>query len=342
MARPCLAAFVLASSAVAAACAPVGEPDLGVLPTSTTSTTIQAASDADRVVAPAAAPAPFVTQLTPTRPVDFTPQVLVADEEGVGLLDGPVMLPGIVADRVVDDHAGGVVVEQVLGTGRRVEWYPAGSDLAQVVAVGAPRLMDVGFANGSVQAVVADEASIRLVRLGDPDERVLMTLEPGTTAVSVSAAAGLYAVVLGDAACGALEFRGPEGAPVDVGAVQAPQCQTPGRPAFGLVAFSPDGETFAYTERQFRPDAVVTTTDLVVKDLQGKQLHRSQVGGEAQRIRNLSLDQHLVMLLRDTADGAELVLLDLRRPGEVEVVPVPGARTATLTRVPLALAPDQG
>lgn len=328
-------AMAVASALLVVACGDVGEPDLGVIPSTTTSTTAGPAAAADVEQTRSGEQVPFVAQLTPTRPSDFEPQVLLATDAGVRLADGTLLLADVAADRALDDPTGGIVVEISAGDQRQIVWYPAGGEGGQVVTEGDDRLMDVGFVGGGVLAVVADNEQVRLLRLGDPDERTLLALEPGTSVVSASAAAGLYAVVLHDEECGSLQFLGPDGAPLDIGKVEPPMCQTPGRGTFGLVAFSPDGETFAYTERTFRSDNSIANTDLVVRDLAGTELYRGTVATDGQRITSLSLDRNLVVLLRQTADGSEIVRFDVRRPGEVTVTSVEGTRSASFTRVPL-------
>ena len=340
-----LLAVGLALAVLAGGCGDVGEPDLGVLPTTTTATTVDlgaapgpdavAGGTVDQDVITGPGTRSFVTQLTPARPVDFSPQVLLADFTGVRLLEGDVLLPGVVADRVLDDPTGGLVIEAPEDGQHQIVWYPAGQD-RQVVSEGPARLMDVSFVDGSVHVVLADEDELRLVRLGEPEERILTVLDPESSVVSASAAAGLYVLALRNEACGSVQFLSPDGATLDVGGVAEPPCTTPGRPTFGLVAFSPDGDTFAYTERTFRSDSAVASTELVVRDLHGTELHRSQVGTEGQQILSLSLDRHLVALLRETATGTEVVRLDLRQPADLAVTPAPGARSASLTRVPLA------
>lgn len=348
---PTSLAIAAVAAMVAAGCGDVGEPDLGVLPTSTTATTADPTSadgagaapggPGDATASAGEGASSFVTQLTPARPADFAPQVLLADDTGVRLLDGPVLVPGVVAERVLDDPTGGLVLEVLDGEQHQIVWYPAGQD-RQVVTSGTGRLMDVGFVDGSVHVLVADDDEVRMVRLGEPEEEVLVTLDAETSVVSASVAAGLHALALRDEACGSLQFLGPDGAVLDVGRVDEPACPTPGRATFGLVAFSPDGDTFAYTERTFRSDSAVASTELVVRDLQGTEVHRSQVAGEGQTILSLSLDRHLVALLREAATGTEVVRLDLRQPSDVVLTPAPGARSASLTRVPLAASAATG
>jgi hypothetical protein len=336
--RPLAVAAVVAAL-VAAGCGELGEPDLGVVPASTTTTT--AVDDvAGAVSSPSSDDAPYVAQLTPTRPVGFTPQVLLADASSVRVLDGPLLVDGVDARRAIDDPTGGLVVQVSGPDDERILWFPAASSEGQVVAQGELRLLDVGFVDAAVHAVVTDESLIRLVRLGEPGERDLTVLEPGTRLVSLSAAAGLYALILDDGRCGQLRFLRPDGEPIEVGGVPSPVCEVPGRTVFGLVAFSPDGETFAYTERTFRTDSVVATTELVVRDLLlGNELFRGQVGGEAQRVLSLALDGTQVLLLREAADGVELLELDIQRAGEVRASPADGVRSAGFTRVPLSLPP---
>lgn len=338
-------AAVAVAAALGAGCGDPGAPDLGVIPPSTTSTTARPALAADGGAAGASPVAgddatPFVAQLTPNRPPDFRPEVLLTTDDGVGIAGGPMLLPGVDAERALDDPTGGVVVEVPVGDDHQIVWFPAGGDGDQVITQGDDRLMDVGFADGAVLAVVADAQRIRLLGLGgEQQERTLLELAPGTTATSVSAAAGLYAVVLNDDACGALQFLGPDGAPLDIGGVTAPVCLFPGRGRFGHVAFSPDGETFAYTERTFGPDGALAGTELVVRDLAGTEWYRGTVGTADQRITSLAFDRSLVLLLRHTAEGPELVRFDVRQPADVAVTKVEGARAATFTRVPPALPP---
>lgn len=338
-ARRTLASAALAAALVVASCGEVGEPDLGVVPASTTSTTVGAAVEAASEEAAPADEVPFQAQLTLNRPAGFQPEVLVAGSDGVGVLGAEPLLPGVAAERVLDDPTGGLVIETagVEEGARRIAWFPAAGGQGQTVLEGPYRLLDVGFIDGSVSAIVADERSVRLVRLGEPDERELIALDEGTEVVSLSAAAGLYALVVGDAGCGSLRFLRPDGQPIDVGGVTPPTCQIPGRPAFGLVSFSPDGESFAFTERTFRSDSVVLTTDLVVQDLvRGDEVFRLQIGGEGQVIHSLAIDRNQVLVLRELDGVAELVRVDLRRPAEVAVTPLEGARSVTFTRVPLA------
>jgi hypothetical protein len=326
----CLVAVAVATTA----CAEVGQPDLGVVPTSTTSTTVasQAAADAADTPAPSA---PFVAQLTPARPADFSPQVLVADDEGVRVLGGERLVGDLVVDRVLDDPTGGLVLELADAEQRTIAWLPAGDDAPQVIAQGGQRLMDAGLIDGSVHVVVAEGSEVRLIRLGEPEEVLLAAVDPEDTIVSVAAAAGLYAVVVRDDACGTLELWGSDGARVDVGGIELPACETPGRSTFGLVAFSPEGETFAYTERSFRSDSAVARTEVVVQDLQGTELHRSTIGEDGQRIVSLSLDRQRIAVLRDAESGPEVVQVDYRQASDVSVTVVPSARFAAFNRVPL-------
>lgn len=331
-----LVAVGLAAVAVAGACGDVGEPDLGVAPAAP-----RAAASGALAAEPGTADDPTAAsgaQLTPTRPDGFVPEVLVADDSGVRVLDGPVVLPGVVADRVVDDPTGGLVVEVPTGDGHQIVWYPSIGDGGHVVSDGDDRLLEVAFIDGSVQAVVGDDERIGLLPLDQPDSdaRVLSPVAPETTATSVSMAAGRYAVVFQDRACGSLVV-GLAGAPVERPVVPTPPCDTPGRPVHGLVAFSPDGATFAHTERVFRSDGVVASTDVVVRDVDGVERHRSPIGGEDEAVRSLSHDGDLVLVLRHTGAGTEVVRVRLDQPEALEVIPADGARWATFTRVPRAL-----
>ena len=290
-------------------------------------------------------------EFVPTADRDYVPTLLVSSERYVFTVDGVESIPlgGALADvrsvRTVDDLVGGLVIEELDGT---IMYYQAQGE-PEVLADSGSSLLDVGYWDGSprafVQAAPGRVDWIRLVseRPGAGHERQIhIELPEGEEIVSFSASRDLQAVVVQDDGCGELRFYGSDGEQLPIQGPTPPECTFPGRPGFGAVALSPDGEAVAYTTVSYRGDGTELATDLVARELFGQAatfFPSRRIGDELDVINSLTCDGERVAYIR-SSDGTESVtLLDLTAGSaelSVDLLASSDIHSVAFTRLPLA------
>ncbi len=358
-----MTAFVGALLLVGAACAEIGEPDLGVgSPAPRTDATQSgdaldpSESDAAADEANAEIEAAPLPVFSPPRPDGYLPSLVIVGVDRASVFDGPLdqasAIPlsfgsgTVVPDRVVDDFFGGVVVQdQVEGEDgasiQTVTWFRPSDDLGTVLAEGA-QLLDVGFIDSTLEAhalVVVDGNSVDRIKLVDGERAPFAVLGEGQVLVDLSASEGLHAVVVSDTACGDLVFWNSSGEVVDVGGPSAPPCAVDRRPTYGAVDLNPDATQVAYTVLTYRSDGVVATTDLVVRELGSSAVvFTASVGGPGQDIRRLSFDGTRLAFIRSDTEQTQVVVLSTEGELSESIV---GAETdpneAVFARQPLTV-----
>lgn len=323
-------------------CAEIGEPDIGSPPVSATA--------AETVTVPGNNPdgssATTSPQLPPARPAGYVPSLLAATDGGVVLIPnvGPPRLlelsvaaaivpeedpdqtetlpiPGV-PRLAIDDFFRGLVVQFEAGV---VEWFQAEGGDARQINVNGGRLLDVGFFDGTTEAIVAVGPQIDRVRLVDTQRLPLLTLNPNQELLDLSAGGGLYAAVIANDECGRLLFVNAVGEEVLVSIPAAPTCDTGRRASYGSVALSSDGGAVAYTHVSYRADGVEAQTELIVVDLAGGVVVLSKIVGESgDRVSGLSFDGQRVAMVREDANAvvemlvvsdADTVVVDLSEFG---------------------------
>ncbi len=354
--------FLAAVAGFAAACAPIGDPDLGA--GTGTETTVVADADAendgaspeesveldDGVVADQAPLQVF----SPPRPQGYVPSLLVIAQEDISILDSSetgfgeqvdldVGLGGA-AVTVVDDFFGGLVVQQVADDETpAVVWLRADGSAATPIATGGERLLDVGFIDSTIQAHALIESTPQLVErvpLGEGERAVLVQLDESQTIIDLSASEGLFAISVADSNCGALIFVDSSGTDVPVGGPGTPPCAVGRRPAYGAIALSPDATRIAYTTRTYRSDGVVATTDLIVQELgTDVVLFDRMIGGAGENVDDLSFDGLRLVFTRQQAELTQVVELTTDAEGEERLVAVSAEPSSVVfARQPITLA----
>jgi hypothetical protein len=330
---------------VAAACAEIGEPDLGAAPSTTT--TLQENGTATVTVGDDGA-TQVVTTLpppSPPRPDGYVPLLVLSTPVGVlaGVTDGvePLGPPldTLNAVRAADDFFGGLVVQVDTG---EVLWFPAEGAAGEIINDLGGALLDVGFRDGTPEAILTGrENAIDRVQLVTGERLTLTVLDAGRRLEDLSASAGLFALIYSDEQCGGLLFLNSNGEEVDLAGPGPVECPVPRRPAFGEVGLSPDGDAYAYTEIAYRSDGVEESTVLVGREFSsGAELFRFEIGRPGDQITSLSFDGRRVAMLRtsldeDVPDG--LVIID---GTDVErAIPVVDdvASSVTFARLPLTV-----
>lgn len=297
-------------------------------------------------------PQELVEEFVPTADPDYVPTLLVSSDRYVFAVDGVESTPlaGSVADvrsvRTVDDLFGGLVIEELDGT---IVYHPAQGE-PEILDDSGSSLLDVGFWDGSPRAFVqAAPGRVDWIRLvsespGAGHERQIhIELAEGEEVVSFSASRDLQAVVVQDDGCGELRFYGSDGEPLAIQGPAPPECTFPGRPGFGTVALSPDGEAVAYTLVSYRGDGTESATELLARELFGQSAEffpGRRIGEDLDAIESLSFDGERVGFLR-SSEGAETVtLLDLTvRSSEelsVDLLASTDVHSVAFTRLPLA------
>ncbi len=340
-------------------CAPVGDPEIGSPPATAAET---AETIPDDGTSQNGSTATTIAQLPPARPLGFVPSLVVATDAGVVLIpDGepprlldlapptPLAEPDEEPDPeaepeldlgaprlVIDDFFRGVVVQFESGT---VQWFQAEGGDARTINLNNGRLLDVGFFDGTTEAIVAVGTQIDRVRLVDTQRLPLLTMRTGDQLLDLSAGGGLYAGAIANDECGQLLFVNGVGEEVLVARPTVPTCQSVRRPLYGSVALSEDGGAVAYTEVSYRADGVEAQTKLVVVDLAAGAVALSKIVGESgDRITGLSFDGQRVAMMREAANAeievlivsdAETITPDLTAFGQ----PV----AATWARIPVAV-----
>lgn len=301
-----------------AGCAEIGEPDIGSPPVS--------AAVAETVpvngTLPQGSTGTTSPQLPPSRPEGFVPSLVVATAAGVVLIPDseppnlltlslvapvegsevtePPLSPGI-PQLAIDDFFRGLVVQFDSGA---VHWFQAEGGDAHRINVDGGRLLDVGFFNGTTEAIVAVGPQIDRVRLVDTERFPLLLLASNQELLDFSAGGSLYVAAIANDQCGQLLFVNAVGEEVPVLLPLLPPCETPKRPRYGSVALSGDGGAVAYTEVTYRSDGVEAETTLKVVDLAGRGVVLSKVVGDSgDRITNLSFDGQRVAMMKESSNA---------------------------------------
>lgn len=368
--RSLLVPVVVALAAVSA-CGEIVEPE-GFSAVSTTSTPIGGAADGPLSVDESGATAsssPVTTDFVPVREPDYVPEVLISADNGVlawgpdalRQLDGS--LAGVATDRVVDDLAGGLVLQraaeepededddeatatdetesftEVADVDGEVLWYPAEGGAPTTIDDSGARLLDVGYVSGSPSAVVlVGQNRIDRIRLVDNQRTPMIVFEDGQEVLDLSASGSFHALVLGNERCGDLRFYQADGTRVFFSGPGEPDCIVPRRPAYGAVALSPDGGAVVYTEVTYREDGIEVATELVARDLTSdSEYYRRRIGEDGDRIVALTFDGQRVAFLRQSADGPAVVVLGVNDGEEtsVDLPPTPTIESVSFARLRL-------
>jgi hypothetical protein len=333
-----------------AGCAEIGEPDIGSPPvTASTAETVPDEGDPSEGASGIASP-----QLAPARPEGYLPSLVVASDHGVVLVaegESPQLLSLVIepatdeAEAVqipgsptlaIDDFFRGLVVEFDTGD---VHWFQAEGGAARRINSNGGRLLDVGFFNGTTEAILAVGLQIDRIRLADTQRFPLFGLNPNQLVLDFSAGGGLYVSAIADDECGSLLFMNAIGEEVLVSLPPAGPCEIVRRPKFGSVALSSDGGAVAYTIVAYRADGVEAQTSLVVVDLSsGGVVLSTPVGSSGDRISGLSFDGQRVAMIRESGNAeVELLVATDAEVLEVDLVLAAIPATATWARLPVAV-----
>lgn len=366
-------AALLASMLMLAACAEIGEPDLGVGSVPPTSLSdvgdgvAEAAADSETdnsTEEPEATPLPV---FSPPRPDGYVPSLAIVGEDSTVIVDDasadftagtdpdaedvPVaqtlsLDQDVVPVRIVDDFFGGLVIEDVRPDDEGVEqltitWLRPADPVGTVVATGVG-LLDVGFIDSTLEAhalVSVGGVAVERIKLVDGERAPFASLIDGQTLVDLSASEGLHAVIVADAGCGDLLFWNSSGEVVDVGGPATPPCAVDRRPSYGAVDLSPDAALVAYTVLTYRSDGVVATTDVVVRELgSGAVVFTSPIGAVGQEVTALSFDGARLAFIRQDSEVNEVVVLSTDGESPETIVPVDlVAVEAVFARQPLVV-----
>lgn len=257
----------------------------------------------------------------PTPDPDYVPTLLISsdryviavDETGSAPLTGP--LQNLRTVRVVDDLVGGVVTQELNGPiiYRQAQGEP------EVLYDSGSRLLDVGFWDGSPRAFVdIGDGQVERVQLADRtgSDRIRephLQLPGDDTIVSFSASRDIQAVIVENDRCGELLFFNADGQPLDFPGPAEPECVFRGRPVYGAVALSPDGDAVAYTIVSYRGDGTEEVTELVARELvagSGKFFER-RIGEGSDAITSLAFDGERAAYLKVAGESYSVTLLDL-------------------------------
>lgn len=338
-------ASALALGLGAAACGEIPDPDLGAVPTTAVATG-SAQEGGDPEGAPSSVEQePVPVQLTPPRPEGYEPTLVLSTAEGVlvgepnavAVLAAP--LDTLVASRAADDFFGGLVVQV---ESRDVLWFPAEGGEGELINVAGGELLDVGFRDGTPEAILTGEGNaIDRVQLVTRERLELTVLPEDRRLIDLSAGAGLFAFVFADENCGGVVFLNSAGVEVDLAGPEDGLCPVPRRPAFGEISLSPDGDAYVYTEIEYRSDGVEASTRLVGREFStGAELFTIRIGEAGERVRSLTYDGRRVAFLRSSLDvGAVDVLVAIDTSDPELAVPVTDtpASGVTFARLPLTV-----
>ena len=343
-------ALLLVLCLALAGCAEIGEPDIGSPPVSAS----PAETVPDEGDTSPGSPGTTSPQLPPSRPEGYVPSLVVASDLGVGVVaeehtpellslviepateeTEAVAIPGA-PTLAIDDFFRGLVVEFNTGD---VHWFQAEGGVARRINSNGGRLLDVGFFNGTTEAVLAVGLQIDRVRLPDTQRFPLFGLNPNQRLLDFSTGGGLYVTAIADDECGSLLFMNALGEEVLVSLPPTGPCEILRRPTYGSVALSSDGGAVAYTRVTYRADGVEAQTSLEVVDLSsGGVVISTVVGSSGDRISELSFDGQRVAMMRESANAEVELLLAT----DAEVLTIDTAllgipASATWARLPVAV-----
>jgi hypothetical protein len=218
----------------------------------------------------------------------------------------PVLVPGS-PTLAVDDFFRGLVVEFDTAD---VYWFQAEGGAARRINSNGGRLLDVGFFNGTTEAILAVGLQVDRIRLADSQRFPLFGLRPNEQLLDFSTGGGLYVSAIADDQCGGLAFKNALGEEVLVSLPPPGPCEVSRRPHYGSVALSSDGGAVAFTQVSYRADGVEALTTLVVVDLSsGGVVSSTQVGGSGDRVTGLSFDGQRVVMTRESANGTVEIMV---------------------------------
>lgn len=292
-----------------------------------------------------------VDDFVPSTSIDYTPLLLVPTDNGV-VEAGPgssAATEGLVDRRpvsVYDDLVGGLVVEEsTVG----VTYLPAQGE-PQLIDESGSALLDVGYWDGAPRAFLQvdgrriDRVQLVAEQAGDERERrEHIQLADDETLVDFSASRGIQALIVQDAECGDLRFYGADGNPLDIASPPLPECTFPGRPSFGAVAISRDGEAVAYTTVTYRGDGTEAGTDLVVRELASSQpFFPYRIGENLDRITSITFDGSRIAYAKESAGGSTVTIIDVTGTDERPVNTLGGTLLGTVSfaRNPILLGSE--
>lgn len=253
--------------------------------------------------------------------------------------------------RAVDDLLGGLVVQRAASgaarTGSRTGNSQAGStqgnqngDIVWVaddatgplsLAADGSRLLDVGYGEGSPYVVVLrPSGSIDRIRLADLTVTPMEHLMADQSLLALSVSGTRHAATIADSRCGSLQLRSFAGQALALPGPRPADCKVPRRPAYPLVALSPDGQSLAYTVVSYRADGLEVTTELVVVDLvTGDDRGRRVIAQNGERVTSLSFDGARAVFLRRSATAAVAAIVDPGTTAPETRLPLPQPQAAT-------------
>lgn len=322
-----IAAATLAFGALGAGCAPIGDPELGAAPVTSSTSVPGDEPSGDETETDLVEQAVVIRDFAPARPEGYSPSLVVGTPLGLFVYDkdlaaadvdlnvsvSPLLAPvdEVSAAKIVDDFFGGLLLQTTDG---RIEWFGAQGGEPIVLSETGSELLDVGFldATGAIHALLGvDGTQIDTVRLDGGERESFVTLPDGMTLVDLSASNGLHAVVVADENCGDLLFFDATGTEVELGGPSSPVCVVARRSAYGAVALSPDRSTVAYTQLTYRSDGIVAETRLIARQLGNESdLFNIVIGGAAEQIQSLSFDGQRVTFVRSGPEIATVEMLD--------------------------------
>ncbi len=339
---------MLAVAIVPVACGEVVPPEAYSPTTSTTAVDggqQETPSPVDSQPEPVAGLEGFV----PTPEPGYVPTLLVSGDRFVLAVESQQSTPlvGTLADldtiRVVDDLGGGLVTQ---GAGGPVVYRQAQGD-PEVLDDSGARLLDVGYWAGSPRAFVeVGSGRVDWIQLAERtgSDRVREThleLADDEEIVSFAASRDIQAAIIQDDGCGQLRFYNSEGQPLSYPGPTEPECVFPGRPVYGAVALSPDGDAVVYTIVSYRGDGTEEVTELVARELRaGSNLFFTRrIGEDLDVVASLAFDGKRAAYLKKSQGSDSVTLLDLTVDSLEDPVDLIDAGTiysVSFARIPVA------
>ncbi|MGB5756039.1 MAG: hypothetical protein WBM50_03925 [Acidimicrobiales bacterium] len=318
--RARLVPTLLAVAFVSAACGELVPPE-AYSPTTSTTAADGAQTETPSPVNSQPEPVAGLEGFVPTPEPGYVPTLLVSGDRFVFAVDGQQSIPlaGALADldtiRVVDDLGGGLVTQAAGGpiVYRQAQGEP------EVLDDSGARLLDVGYWDGSPRAFVEVGSGrvdwIQLAeRTGTGRERQThLELADDEEIVAFSASRDIQAAIVQDDRCGQLRFYNSDGQPLAFPGPPQPECVFPGRPVYGAVALSPDGDAVVYTIVSYRGDGTEEATELVARELRvGSELFFGRrIGENLDVVSSLAFDGERAAYLKQSQGSDSVTVLNL-------------------------------
>ncbi len=337
----------VAAIAAMAACGELTPPE-AYSPTTSTTATDGTDIQIDSQVAERSGVDGTVDAFVPTPDPGYVPTLLVSGDPTIVSAEADqssilvTSLGDVRVSRAVDDLNGGLVIQEVAGS---IVYLPAQGQ-PELLDDSGGRLLDVGHWDGSPRAFVEVDGQVEWIRLastgGDTERErtVHFPLAEGEEIVSFAASRDLQAVIVRNDECGELRFYGAAGEQLDLQGPDEPECTFPGRPAFGAVALSPDGDAVVYTNVLYRGDGTEAATELVSQELIGESTGfvTGEIGEDLDSIISLSYDGDRVAYVKESGDDVTVTLQDLvdRQDVPVDLLGSEQVYSVSFARLPIA------